>query len=188
MDQARRLAPPWAAGCPCGVPTAWWAAGAKPLAAPAGGLAKGLQLLNSFTHVKQPFAPLAGNRVGWYICGPTVYDASHLGHARNYVSFDVLRRVMTSYFGCASAGSRSIRLPSAVRVHPHTRGAQPRAAACACQRSRPPADAATASSYDVLFVENVTDIDDKIILRAHVTRAEQLVAAVRRLFAVAGFR
>jgi cysteinyl-tRNA synthetase len=100
MDQARRLAPPWASGCPCGVPTAWWAAGAKPLAAPAGGVAKGLHLLNSFTHVKQPFAPLAGNRVSWYICGPTVYDASHLGHARNYVSFDVLRRVMTGYFGC----------------------------------------------------------------------------------------
>ena len=101
-DQARRLAPPWASGCPCGVPTAWWAAGAKPLAAPGGGgVAKGLHLLNSFTHVKQPFAPLAGNRVSWYICGPTVYDASHLGHARNYVSFDVLRRVMTGYFGCA---------------------------------------------------------------------------------------
>ena len=100
-EQARRLAPPWASGCPCGVPTAWWAADAKPLASPGGGgVAKGLHLLNSFTHVKQPFAPLAGNRVSWYICGPTVYDASHLGHARNYVSFDVLRRVMTGYFGC----------------------------------------------------------------------------------------
>ena len=111
MDQARRLTPPWASGCPCGVPTAWWAAGAQPLAAPAGGVAKGLQLLNSFTHVKQPFAPIAGNRVSWYICGPTVYDASHLGHARNYVSFDVLRRVLTGYFGCAARASPSGPIP-----------------------------------------------------------------------------
>jgi cysteinyl-tRNA synthetase len=36
-----------------------------------------------------------------------------------------------------------------------------------------------ALSYDVLFVENVTDIDDKIILRSHTTRAEQVAAAVR---------
>jgi hypothetical protein len=106
-EEARRLAPPWAAGCPCGVPTAWWAAGA-PAGAPSGGdgVSKGLRLLNSFTHAKQPFTPLAGNRVGWYICGPTVYDASHLGHARNYVSFDVLRRVMSSYFGCVRSAAR----------------------------------------------------------------------------------
>ena len=115
-EQARRLAPPWASGCPCGVPTAWWAADAKPLASPGGGgVAKGLHLLNSFTHVKQPFAPLAGNRVSWYICGPTVYDASHLGHARNYVSFDILRRVMTGYFGCAHAP-----IPTPRRLAPRT--------------------------------------------------------------------
>jgi cysteinyl-tRNA synthetase len=35
------------------------------------------------------------------------------------------------------------------------------------------------SRYDVLYVENVTDIDDKIILRSHTTRAEQVAAAVR---------
>ncbi len=101
MEEARRLAPPWANGCPCGLPTVWWEKGGA--AAPPGGdgQAKGLHLLNSFTHAKQLFTPLAGNRVGWYICGPTVYDASHLGHARNYVSFDVLRRVMGGYFGCA---------------------------------------------------------------------------------------
>ena len=46
-----------------------------------------------------------------------------------------------------------------------------RASTCAATRR---------SSYDVLFVENVTDIDDKVILRAHVTRAEQVAAAVRR--------
>jgi len=98
MEEAKRLAPPWAAGCPCGLPTAWWSPEGASTPAPSG-LAKGLSLLNSFTHAKQLFTPLAGNRVGWYICGPTVYDSSHLGHARNYVGFDVLRRVLTSYFG-----------------------------------------------------------------------------------------
>ena len=132
MEQARRLAPPWASGCPCGVPTAWWAAGAQPLAAPAGGVAKGLQLLNSFTHLKQPFAPIAGNRVSWYICGPTVYDASHLGHARNYVSFDVLRRVLTGYFGCAARASPS---GPALRPRRPRASAAPPAASCV----RPPA-------------------------------------------------
>ncbi len=34
----------------------------------------------------------------WYSCGPTVYDSAHLGHARTYVSLDVIRRVLTDYF------------------------------------------------------------------------------------------
>ena len=54
--------------------------------------------MNTFTRTKVPFVPLEGNRVGWYICGPTVYDSAHMGHARNYVNFDVLRRVMSDYF------------------------------------------------------------------------------------------
>ncbi|KHJ81502.1 hypothetical protein OESDEN_18812 [Oesophagostomum dentatum] len=58
------------------------------------------------------------SEVKWYICGPTVYDSSHMGHARAYLSMDILRRVMTSYFG-----------------------------------------------YDVQYVMNITDIDDKIIKR-----------------------
>ena len=60
-----------------------------------------LQVHNSLTHSKVPFVPLdaAGRRVTWYCCGPTVYDAGHLGHARNYVSIDVLRRIMRDYFG-----------------------------------------------------------------------------------------
>lgn len=33
----------------------------------------------------------------WYGCGPTVYDASHMGHARTYVTFDVIRRIMSDY-------------------------------------------------------------------------------------------
>ena len=45
-----------------------------------------------------PFVPAKGRRVGWYICGPTTYDSSHLGHARNYVTFDVIRRILSDYF------------------------------------------------------------------------------------------
>lgn len=60
-----------------------------------------LKVYNSLTRSKTPFIPLDpnGKKVTWYACGPTVYDDSHLGHARNYVSTDVLRRVMTDYFG-----------------------------------------------------------------------------------------
>lgn len=41
-----------------------------------------LKLFNSLTRQKEEFIPAHGNRVNWYSCGPTVYDASHMGHAR----------------------------------------------------------------------------------------------------------
>ncbi|KAI1821839.1 cysteinyl-tRNA synthetase [Xylaria intraflava] len=66
-----------------------------------------------------PFTPIEKGKISWYACGPTVYDHSHLGHARNYVSTDIIRRILLHYFG-----------------------------------------------FDVKFVMNFTDIDDKIILRA----------------------
>ncbi|KXJ68306.1 hypothetical protein RP20_CCG004160 [Aedes albopictus] len=78
-----------------------------------------LWLYNSLTRQKELFVPKNGRNVKWYSCGPTVYDASHMGHARSYISFDILRRVLTDYFG-----------------------------------------------YNVLYVMNITDIDDKIIKRA----------------------
>ncbi|KAF7332125.1 DALR-2 domain-containing protein [Mycena kentingensis (nom. inval.)] len=78
-----------------------------------------LKVYNSLTRSKNEFVARDGRRVKWYNCGPTVYDASHMGHARNYVSQDILRRIMSDYFG-----------------------------------------------YDVHFVMNITDIDDKIIKRA----------------------
>ncbi|KAI8184538.1 Cysteine--tRNA ligase [Colletotrichum sp. SAR 10_75] len=46
-----------------------------------------------------PFVPIKPGKVSWYACGPTVYDKSHLGHARNYVSTDIIRRIMMHYFG-----------------------------------------------------------------------------------------
>ncbi|XP_028156308.1 cysteine--tRNA ligase, cytoplasmic isoform X4 [Ostrinia furnacalis] len=78
-----------------------------------------LKLFNSLTRQKEEFVCSNGNKVSWYSCGPTVYDASHMGHARSYISFDILRRIMANYFG-----------------------------------------------YDILYVMNITDIDDKIIKRA----------------------
>ncbi|EEB05407.1 cytoplasmic cysteine-tRNA ligase Crs1 [Schizosaccharomyces japonicus yFS275] len=74
---------------------------------------------NSMTHTKTPFIAPNGHSLTWYCCGPTVYDASHMGHARNYVTTDILRRILQNYF-----------------------------------------------NYDITFVQNVTDIDDKIIVRA----------------------
>ncbi|KAF7458533.1 cysteine-tRNA synthetase (CysRS) [Cryptosporidium felis] len=59
----------------------------------------GLMLNNSMTGGKVEFIPVNGKRVNWYACGPTVYDSAHLGHARNYVTFDVIRRVLVDYFG-----------------------------------------------------------------------------------------
>ncbi|XP_076805672.1 cysteine--tRNA ligase, cytoplasmic-like isoform X1 [Clavelina lepadiformis] len=58
-----------------------------------------LKLYNSLTRQKENFIPEFGNNVKWYSCGPTVYDASHMGHARSYISFDILRRVLSNYFG-----------------------------------------------------------------------------------------
>nr|CAG4651649.1 EOG090X02DZ [Triops cancriformis] len=87
--------------------------------APEGKDAPRLKLFNSLTRQKEEFIPQKGKKVLWYSCGPTVYDASHMGHARSYISFDILRRVLTNYFG-----------------------------------------------YDVQYVMNITDIDDKIIKRA----------------------
>ena len=53
-----------------------------------------LQLYNSLTRRKEEFKPLNEGRVGIYVCGPTVYGHAHLGHAKSYVSFDILVRYL----------------------------------------------------------------------------------------------
>ncbi len=54
----------------------------------------GLQIFNYLTREKEPFKPLERGRVGMYVCGPTVYDHAHLGHARTYVAMDVIVRYL----------------------------------------------------------------------------------------------
>jgi cysteinyl-tRNA synthetase len=77
-----------------------------------------LTLYNTLARQKQPFVPLAPGKVRMYVCGMTVYDYCHLGHARVMVVFDMVYRWLK------------------------------------------------ASGFDVNYVRNVTDIDDKIIKRA----------------------
>jgi cysteinyl-tRNA synthetase len=78
-----------------------------------------LKIYNSLTNKKETFKPIHNNHVGMYVCGITVYDYCHLGHARSMVAFDIIRR--------------------------HLLGL----------------------GYEVKFVKNITDIDDKIIQRAN---------------------
>uniref|UniRef100_A0A7N6BPJ9 Cysteine--tRNA ligase, cytoplasmic n=1 Tax=Anabas testudineus TaxID=64144 RepID=A0A7N6BPJ9_ANATE len=76
--QGKRVQPPWSPPIGTDVPQ--------------------LRLYNSLTRAKELFVPQKGNKVTWYCCGPTVYDASHMGHARSYISFDILRRILRDYF------------------------------------------------------------------------------------------
>lgn len=78
-----------------------------------------LKIYNTLTNQKSEFIPLHPPKVGMYVCGVTVYDLCHIGHARTFVNFDVIVRYLR-YAG-----------------------------------------------YEVTYVRNITDIDDKIIRRAH---------------------
>src|SRR5439155_25358237 len=53
-----------------------------------------LRLYNTRTQKKETFAPSVPGRVKMYVCGPTTYDYSHLGHARAYIDFDTARRYL----------------------------------------------------------------------------------------------
>lgn len=57
-----------------------------------------LVVRNSLTDTKEPFIPAEGNIVRMYVCGPTVYSVSHMGHARTFLCFDILRRILEKYF------------------------------------------------------------------------------------------
>ncbi|MBR6953426.1 MAG: cysteine--tRNA ligase [Clostridia bacterium] len=78
-----------------------------------------MQIYNSATRRKETFVPLHEGKVGIYACGPTVYDFFHIGNARPFITFDVLRRQLER------------------------------------------------EGYEVTFVQNFTDIDDKMIRRAN---------------------
>ncbi|MBO4936992.1 MAG: cysteine--tRNA ligase, partial [Clostridia bacterium] len=54
-----------------------------------------MKIYNSLTRQKEEFVPLVEGRVGMYVCGPTVYGPTHLGHGRTYVNFDVVHRYLT---------------------------------------------------------------------------------------------
>jgi cysteinyl-tRNA synthetase len=58
----------------------------------------GLVVYNTLTAEKEPFTPLTPGKVRMYVCGPTVYDMSHIGHARAYVAFDVIQRYLRRTF------------------------------------------------------------------------------------------
>ena len=77
-----------------------------------------LKIYNTLAREKQPFVPIVAGKVGMYVCGMTIYDYCHIGHARMMMAFDVIYRWLN------------------------------------------------ASGYDVNYVRNITDIDDKIIKRA----------------------
>ncbi|GEN27079.1 cysteine--tRNA ligase [Halovibrio variabilis] len=95
-----------------------------------------MQIYNTLTRRKEPFTPLEAGKVSMYVCGMTVYDYCHLGHARVMVAFDVISRYL---------------------------------------RER---------GYDVNYVRNITDIDDKILKRADengesiTTLTERMIAAM----------
>ena len=51
-----------------------------------------IKIYNTLTRKKEIFKPIVENRVGMYVCGPTVYGDPHLGHARPGITFDVVFR------------------------------------------------------------------------------------------------
>ena len=91
-----------------------------------------LRIHNTLTRAMETFTPITPGVVRLYVCGMTVYDLCHLGHARSMVSFDVVQRWLK------------------------------------------------ASGYQVEYVRNITDIDDKIIQRA-VDNGETLRALTQRM-------
>jgi len=59
----------------------------------------GLKVMNSLTRNKEKFITMDGSSgVKWYMCGPTVYAPSHMGHARTYLGFDIIRRILQDHF------------------------------------------------------------------------------------------
>ena len=57
-----------------------------------------IRIHDTLSRTKVEFQPIEKDHVRIYVCGPTVYDNSHLGHARTYMGLDILRRIMRDYF------------------------------------------------------------------------------------------
>lgn len=100
-----------------------------------------LKIYNTLTQKKEKFTPMHAKKVGLYVCGMTVYDLCHIGHARVLVAFDVMLRYLTM------------------------------------------------QGYQVNYVRNITDIDDKIIKRAQENNesmselTQRMIAAMHEDFA-----
>jgi len=62
-------------------------------------MTKNLNLSNTLSNKKEKFVPINNNKVGMYVCGPTVYDFPHIGNARPLVVFDVLFRLLKKIYG-----------------------------------------------------------------------------------------
>ena len=60
-------------------------------------MTKNLNFFNTLSNKKEKFVPIDSNKVGMYVCGPTVYDFPHIGNARPLVIFDVLLFVIYCY-------------------------------------------------------------------------------------------
>ena len=62
-------------------------------------MTKDLNLFNTLTNKKEKFIPISKDKIGMYVCGPTVYDFPHIGNARPLVVFDVLFRLLKKVYG-----------------------------------------------------------------------------------------
>ena len=62
-------------------------------------MTKSLNLFNTLSRKKEKFVPIDNNKIGMYVCGPTVYDFPHIGNARPLVVFDVLFRLLKRIYG-----------------------------------------------------------------------------------------
>jgi cysteinyl-tRNA synthetase len=58
-------------------------------------LSMALQIYNTLSREKELFTPINAPNVGMYVCGPTVYSDTHIGHAKSYITFDIVRRYLT---------------------------------------------------------------------------------------------
>ena len=54
----------------------------------------GLKIYNTLTRKKEPFETIVPGEVRMYVCGPTVYDHAHVGHAMSVLVFDIIRRYL----------------------------------------------------------------------------------------------